>query len=98
MGEEAGEFHKVGIARNPEERLHQVQAGNPRLLCLYDKWDVRPWAVRVESGAHQMLKDHSVGREWFSADRNTCIEAILISARNIADQVEVMTGLRPFDL
>lgn len=76
----------------------EVQAGNPRTLRLYKKWDVRPWAVRVEKGAHLILRAHHVAREWFSADLDTCIEAVETSARDTADQVEVATGKRPYDL
>lgn len=98
IGEEDGPYYKVGIGYHPEKRLIELQAGNPRTLCFYRKWDVRPWAVRVESGAHLILGPHHVTREWFSAHLDTCIEAVVTSARDIADQVEAATGKRPYDL
>jgi hypothetical protein len=97
IGEQDGPY-KVGIGHDPENRLIQLQAGNPRTLRPHGEWDVRPWAVRVESGAHLILKPHHVTREWFSADLDTCIGAVLTSARDIADQVEAATGKRPYDL
>lgn len=98
IGEEDGSRYKVGIGHNPQNRVSELQADCPRPLCFYRKWPVMPWAVRVESGAHSILKPHRVAREWFSADLDTCIEAVLTSARNIADQVEAATGKRPYDL
>lgn len=58
IGEEDGPYYKVGIGHHPEKRLIEVQAGNPRTLRFFRKWDVRPWSVRVESGAHLILSPH----------------------------------------
>ena len=97
IGEEDGPY-KVGIGHNPDKRIFAIQAGNPRTLRLYRVWDVKPWAVQVEAGAHRLLKEHHIHSEWFSADLATCIQAVEISARRVADQVERDTGVRPFDV
>ncbi len=98
IGDKDAPHYKVGIGHDPEKRVNELQAHNPRTLGFFKKWDVRPWAVRVEHGAHLILGPHRVNGEWFSAPLDVCIEAVVTSARDISDQVEAATGKRPYEL
>jgi predicted GIY-YIG superfamily endonuclease len=41
IGENNGPY-KIGLGHDPERRLFQIQAGNPRPLRVYGVWDVKP--------------------------------------------------------
>lgn len=58
---------KVGISRNPETRLKQLQTGNSQHLELvaYRKAENR---YQDEAATHQLLGDCHVRGEWFSPD------------------------------
>ena len=69
IGEEGGPYFKVGIGHDPEQRRDQLKRSTCLPLLVYWYWDVRPWAVRVEHGAHVLLSHHQAGitQEWFKA-------------------------------
>lgn len=59
-------LYKIGQARNWKERLHSLQAGNPRIDKMY-AYQVRA-AKTVERECHMMMREHHVGREVFRLD------------------------------
>jgi hypothetical protein len=59
-------FVKIGVSRNPERRLHQIQAASPIILEL-DHW-VQGVAPSIEVDLHQHFAAHWLHREWFRYD------------------------------
>lgn len=59
---------KIGVARNPEERLGNLQVGNSRTLILAAKIgpisEMR--AYNMESGLHKKFRKFHIRGEWFS--------------------------------
>jgi hypothetical protein len=56
-------FVKIGISRDPEARLHQLQAGSPLPLSLFCV--VPGVGKQVEEAIHQRFAKHWIHREWF---------------------------------
>ena len=69
--------HKIGFSRRPESRTGQVRSREQQRVELVF-W-VRPSsdARLVERDAQRALRDHALGREWFSVDEMTAIEAVI---------------------
>ena len=89
--------YKVGIGHDPEKRLIELQAAT-RVLCTSREMGREALGGPRRDGGAFDLEPHHATREWYSTRLDTCIEAVLTSARDIADQVEAKTEKRPFDL
>lgn len=65
--QESDQFFKVGIARDIEKRVAQLQTGNPAQLEV--AWSVeipsRPLAINIEREVHRALAQFHVSGEWF---------------------------------
>lgn len=68
ISEVGGPFLKVGIARNPDARMANLQTANARKLILQKAFDypTRAIATVVEQKIHELLAPHHVSGEWFS--------------------------------
>jgi hypothetical protein len=53
---------KIGYAKNPRARLHTLQTGNPRKLCLSMSFAS---GRDIERALHEAFKASAVGLEWF---------------------------------
>ncbi len=53
---------KIGLSKDPEQRLPKLQTGNPRELFLRH---VVPGDLKVERGLHQRFAPARIRREWF---------------------------------
>lgn len=75
---EAGEFVKVGIAKDPEARVSTMQTGNPHKMRV--AWslilDDRRMAMGVERFAHQFLATFRRNGEWFACAPETARAAV----------------------
>ena len=61
-----GEHIKIGVARDPRNRLAALQTGNPfplRLEAISNQFGSRP-PLTDEAALHHRLRKHSVGGEW----------------------------------
>jgi len=57
-------YVKIGISENPKERLKQLQTSNPRPLSLEAIMPITSAEpTKIESQAHQFLKDYRVSKE-----------------------------------
>jgi len=54
---------KIGISKEPEERLKALQTGNSKKLRLL--WMVNPKNRSVERNLHKIFNDDRLEREWF---------------------------------
>jgi len=59
--------YKIGVSKNPEKRVKQLNIGNPEELVLVHKYKSKD-GFKEESLIHGVLKRHSLRSEWFSAD------------------------------
>lgn len=57
-----GDCTKIGVAKNPNKRLVQLQTGNPNKLVIAK---VMQGGYREESALHEALKDSRLEGEWF---------------------------------
>lgn len=63
-----GDFYKVGVSYNIEQRIREMQLCNPYPLELALYRTVRTTQVRlVERRVHELLAEWEHGREWFTA-------------------------------
>ncbi len=59
-----GDAYKIGVAKNPEHRLRQLQTGNSEELLLeYTEGKINPYAVEKE--LHRSLQKYRTKGEWF---------------------------------
>lgn len=64
-------YVKIGIAKNPEKRLKQLQTGNAEILTIEYIVDVMVNTAKlVESMIHHNLKDYKKSGEWFDVSIN----------------------------
>lgn len=56
---------KIGWSQNPEKRLNNIQAHNPRKCDLIG---VLPGKKADERRAHKQLSHHRISREWFALE------------------------------
>jgi hypothetical protein len=64
---ESGRF-KVGISKDPESRVKNLNVGNPEKLSLVAVFKATEFGYLSETKAHEALKDYRLKGEWFSKD------------------------------
>lgn len=71
-------YVKVGVSKHPQGRAHSLAAGNPTTLrVVYEtKPFSRAYALALEAAAHDFLAGCNLGREWFSCEFRTAVEAL----------------------
>ena len=76
------DFVKIGIARNPESRLGNMQVGCPLGMKLIAKYP-SPNAKRDERRLHDLLVKFSVRGEWFKIPDS--LIAMMVKAGTVAE-------------
>lgn len=67
---------KVGVSKNPKERLKILQIGNPEMNLIWESRQIFN-AYEVERKTHLLYDEFSIGREWFAIkDENALINDI----------------------
>jgi hypothetical protein len=70
-------YCKVGHSAFPEERIAQLQTGNPRTLQLvYVKLFPDKFIRQIESALHSRLKHKWCNGEWFEIDSEKIVDLI----------------------
>ena len=61
---------KVGVARNPDSRVRELQSGNPKRLYVADWWQMpdRNEAFAVERAILDEMAPYRMVGEWIDAD------------------------------
>ena len=79
----AGDYIKIGITKNIESRVRQVQTGTPMVIDLvrYVGVDNRLSALKKEKEFHNLFKLHNTNGEWFG-------QAEVIKYRKFIDYFE----------
>lgn len=78
---------KIGVSRNPEGRLVQLQAGCPEKLHIVYVCILADQARNVEGFAHRLLKKQAVGGEWFNCSEDEAMQAVNKSAASFGKQI-----------
>lgn len=63
----ANDYFKIGISENPEERIKQLQTGNPEPVDLYAEFEAED-AAKCESRLHKRFEGFRIQGEWFKLD------------------------------
>jgi len=59
---------KIGISKDPEQRIKALNTGNPEELILVTQFEAKKKGYQSERDAHLLLKDHKIRGEWFDKD------------------------------
>lgn len=86
----SGNAHKIGIAKEPEARLKQLQTGNPADLELAFTLGPTAQFFDIETWCHRKLKAKRLEGEWFRVSRKKAVETVKRAERAVA-----MTRPRP---
>lgn len=60
-------LYKIGISKNVERRVKQLQTGNPYKIIVLKKFKT-PYAFKIEAALHREYKIDNVKGEWFDID------------------------------
>ena len=83
----AGDYYKIGISDNPEERIKQLQTANPQVVELVVDFPAID-AAECEKRLHEKFAKHRASGEWFELD--SCIIDGMIAMYNILPIDEVV--------
>lgn len=76
--EEFSHRYKVGISKHPEERIKQLNVGNPEHLVLVTYYKATLPKFQSEVQAHKVLADHRLRSEWFDKDTDINLIASVV--------------------
>lgn len=63
-------LYKIGVTRkNPENRVHKLQTGNPTQLYIVDLYEYK-YPFRLEKMLHNKFKTKRILNEWFELSDN----------------------------
>jgi hypothetical protein len=57
-------FYKIGISKNVERRLKQIQTSSPNKIYLIHKYQSQ-YASKIEKAMHNFFKVYHRNNEWF---------------------------------
>lgn len=66
-------FVKIGISKNPEKRLKELQTSHPRKLSIMKIFSVQCAALPVERVLHKLLSHKRSSGEWFEPKRLSAV-------------------------
>lgn len=99
-GDKKSDPVKVGYSKNPENRIKNLQTGNPKVLRLLMKikCNSNGHARRLEKSLHEMLKGQNILLEWFKLNRCNVMKMLNAFANNKDfEQVQDMEGLFSYE-
>jgi len=68
LKEEENDYFKIGISKNPQGRIKQLQTGSAGHITLYDEF-VTEYASKIERALHRKYRIYNVNGEWFNLTR-----------------------------
>lgn len=102
------DLHKIGIAKDMQTRLLQLQTSNPFDLIIWHWVDFpdRRTAAMAERRVHQILDEYRQRGEWFQCFGTTALAAVLTSVNGMAhilglkspSEIDDFVGIRREDL
>lgn len=87
--------YKIGIAKNPQSRLKQLQTGNPELLTIIETYETTN-ASKIEKALHNRYSYTRKEGEWFELSvSNEC--SFLDECKEIDNNINLLKKLgNPF--
>lgn len=82
IAEEGSPYVKIGVSKNPEQRVTNLQCGCPRPLQLEYTHESKI-ADEIEMAAQQALEDSQVSGEWFEVSVSKAISTIKSAATTL---------------
>ena len=79
--ESVSKRYKIGISKNPEKRITQLNIGNPEELDLVYKYKAKN-GFKDEALLHKMLEKKSIRSEWFRSDTDL---SFILESQGIED-------------
>lgn len=64
---EDANLYKIGISKNPKNRLKQLQTSNPQNLLLLEQFKTN-YGFKLERYVQLNLKNNNIKLEWFESD------------------------------
>ena len=78
---EGEDSYKIGISKNPEKRIKQLQTGTPNIISLVYKFESE-WASKIEGHLHIRYSLDRLNGEWFKLTKDT-VNEFLANCRKI---------------
>lgn len=78
-------LYKIGRSQHPENRLVELQVGNPYILVIIGKYECKD-SINCERDVHIKFKDYNINGEWFEFNSDElidCIEYINVLVKKI---------------
>jgi len=71
-------FYKIGMSKDVQSRINDMQIGNPHKINLVYKFSFKDptIAFEIEKMLHKDHKEHNIGGEWFSQLNEDVIKAL----------------------
>lgn len=63
----SGPLYKIGVSKDVNKRLKQLQTGNPFVITLVERFPTK-YAFKIEAALHVSYKINNVEGEWFDID------------------------------
>jgi predicted GIY-YIG superfamily endonuclease len=80
-------FYKIGVSKNPYNRIKQLQTGSNSKLQLKQLYEAKEYAYRVESVLHRSYNLNERFNEWFYLDKQQ-VENFLINCEKIKQNLK----------
>jgi len=68
--------YKIGISKNPEKRIRQLQTGNPDQLRLLGYFMTQGNGYQDEKSLHRQFSDFQLNSEWFSSGADITVPEV----------------------
>jgi T5orf172 domain len=80
--------HKIGVSRDPIQRLSDLQTGSPFPLRFAYIGVTPGTGYNIEGVAHNLLEQHKVLNEWFTVPASIAIGATLEAAMRLGEPIQ----------
>jgi hypothetical protein len=81
-------YFKIGISKNPEKRILQLQTGNSSKLKLIDKFKSQ-YPNKVEKTLHNIYSSHKKEGEWFGFSLDVAY-SLVDECKKIEKNIEIL--------
>src|SRR5258708_39461574 len=80
--------HKIGVSRDPIQRLAELQTGSPFPLSFAYIGVTPGTGYNIEGRAHELLDDHRKEGEWFLVPASIAIGATIEAAGRLGEPIQ----------
>lgn len=85
---------KIGISKNPDRRVRQLQTGHPLPLVVFHREEIADEKVRgLERLIHRLLAHHRMKGEWFALPPEAAVQEVRHALIRYGDEEDVQLRL-----